>query len=115
MLNLIVTPETIAATIGIPRGGEQWFKGFKFTMQECKEFINLEHNDIDLTNSIPRSYMKYNFSKLLLIIHKYFTYEGRYHKVYSYHFRLLLHFVGERSLDLNFYLYRSLAKISDKF
>ena len=32
MLNLTVTPETIAATTGIPRGGEQWFKGFKFIM-----------------------------------------------------------------------------------
>ena len=35
--------------------------------------------------------------------------------VYSYHLRLLLHFVGKRSLDLPFYLYRSLAKMSEKF
>ena len=34
--------------------------------------------------------------------------------VYSYHLRLLLHFVGKRSLDFPFYLYRSLAKMSDK-
>ena len=34
--------------------------------------------------------------------------------VYSYHLRLLLHFVGKRSLDLPFYLYRSLTKMSDK-
>ena len=34
--------------------------------------------------------------------------------VYSYHLRFLLHFVGKRSLDLPFYLYRSLAKMSDK-
>jgi len=32
MLNLTITPETIAETTRIPRGGEQWFKGFKFTM-----------------------------------------------------------------------------------
>ena len=34
--------------------------------------------------------------------------------VYSHHLRLLLHFVGKKNLDLPFYLYRSLAKISDK-
>ena len=58
--------------------------------------------------------MKDNFSKFLLIIQKYFTCEGRYHMVYSYHLRLLLHFVGKRSLDLPFYLYKSLAKMSNK-
>ena len=34
--------------------------------------------------------------------------------VYSYHLRLLLHFVGKRSLDLPFYLYKILAKMLDK-
>ena len=58
MLNLTITPETIAETTGIPRGEEKWFKGFKFTMQECKEFIKLEHSEIDLKNAILRSYMK---------------------------------------------------------
>lgn len=83
-------------------------------MQECKEFIKPKHSEFELTNAIPRSFMKYNFSKLLLIIQKYFTCEGRYHKVYSYHFKLLLHFVGKKYLDLPFYLYRSLAKMAYK-
>lgn len=34
--------------------------------------------------------------------------------VYSYHLRLLLYFVGKRSLDLPFYLYISLGKMLDK-
>ena len=34
--------------------------------------------------------------------------------VYSYHLRLLLNFVGKRSLDFPFYLYKILAKILDK-
>ena len=69
-------------------------------MQDCKEFIKTEHSEIDLKNAIPRSYMKENYSKLLLIIQKYFTCEGRFHTVYSYHLHILLHFVGKRSLDL---------------
>ena len=58
--------------------------------------------------------MKDKFSMLLMIIQKYFTCEGRFHMVYSYHLMLLLHFVGKRSLDLPFYLYRHLGKMSDK-
>ena len=34
--------------------------------------------------------------------------------VYSYHLRLLLHFVGKRSLDSPFYLCRGVRKMSDK-
>ena len=58
--------------------------------------------------------MKENYSKFLMTIQKYYTCEGRFHMVYSYHHRLLLHFVCKRSLDLTFYLYRSLGKMSDK-
>ena len=83
-------------------------------MKYCKEFIKQEHSDIDLTNSIPRNFMKDNYAKLLMIIPNCFTCEGRFHMVYSYHLRLLLHSVGKRSLELHFYLYRSLGKMSDK-
>ena len=34
--------------------------------------------------------------------------------VYSYHLKIILKFLGKMSLDLPFYLYRSLGKISDK-
>ena len=34
--------------------------------------------------------------------------------VYSYYFMLLLHFFGKKSLDLPFYLYRSLEKMANK-
>ena len=58
--------------------------------------------------------MKENYAKLLMVIQKYFTCEGRFHMVYSYHLRIILNFVGKRSLELPFYLYRSLGKMSDK-
>ena len=61
MLNLTITPETIVAATGIPRGEEKWVRGFKFNMQECKEFIKPENSEVDLTNAIPRSYTKENF------------------------------------------------------
>ena len=109
-----MTPESISLATGIPRGGEEWFKGTKFTMQGCEEFLKQVHRGVDLTNGIPRSYMKENYAKLLMIIKKYFTCEGRFHMVYSYHLRLLLHFLGKRSLDLPFFLYKSLVNMLDR-
>ena len=63
MLNFSITPEAISATTEIPRGQEKWFKGFKFNMKQCKEFMKPEHIEMDLTNAIPRSYIKDNYSK----------------------------------------------------
>ena len=58
--------------------------------------------------------MKENYAKLLMFIQKYFTCEGRFHMVYSYRLILIPYFVGKRSLEFTFYLYRILEKMSDK-
>ena len=83
-------------------------------MEPCKEFMKPEYVDMDINNAIPRSYIKDTYAKMLFNIKRYFTCEGRYHKVYTYHFKLLLHFTGRISLDFPFYLHRSLEKMADK-
>ena len=83
-------------------------------MEPCKEFMKPEYADMELNNAIPRSCIKDTYANLLLNIQRYCTCEGRYHKVYTYHFKLLLHFTGNISLDFSFYLNRSLAKMADK-
>ena len=98
----------------IPRGQEEWFKNFKFDMNPCKEFLKDEFVNENLSKAVPRSYVKEYYAHLLTCIQKYLTCEGRYNKVYSYHFKLLLHFTGKVSIDLPFYLFRSLSKMCDK-
>ena len=83
-------------------------------MEPCKEFMKPEYVDMDLNNAIPRSCLKDNYAKLLFNIQIHFTCEGRYDKFYTYHFKMLLHFTYMISLDLPFYLHRSLAKMADK-
>lgn len=114
MLELPVSPDMIAIVTEIPRGQENWFKNFKFDMNPCKEFLKQQFINSDLSKSVPRSYVKESYAQLLTCIHKYLTDEGRYNKVYSYHFKLLLHFTGKTSIDLPFYLFRSLSKMCDK-
>jgi hypothetical protein len=114
MLEFPVSPEAIARVTEIPRGGQEWFKNFKFDMSPCKVFLKEAYVNEDLTKVVPRSYVKESYAMLLTCIQKYLTCEGRYNKVYSYHFKLLLHFTGKASIDLPFYLFRSLSKMCDK-
>jgi len=114
MLKVHVSPKVISAVTEIPRGQEEWFKNFKFDMNPCKEFLKDDYVNEDLSKAVPRNYVKEHYSLLLTCIQKYLTCEGRYNKVYSYHFKLLLHFTGKASIDLPFYLLRSLSKMCDK-
>ena len=114
MLEVKVSPEAISAVTEIPRGREEWFKNFKFDMNPCKEFLKEAYVNEDLTKEVPRNYVKEHYALLLTCIQKYLTCEGRYNKVYSYHFKLLLHFTGKVSIDIPFYLFRSLSKMCDK-
>lgn len=114
MLEVQVSPEAIAAVTEIPRGGQEWFKNFKFDMNPCKEFLKEAYVNEDLTKAVPRNYVKEHYAILLTCIQKCLTCEGRYNKVYSYHFKLLLHFTGKASIDIPFYLFRSLSKMCDK-
>ena len=54
------------------------------------------------------------FYKMFRVIQRYFTCEGRFNMVYQYHIRLLLHFTGKESMNLPFYLFRSIGKMSDR-
>ena len=46
------------------------------------------------------------------IIMKYFTCEGKFSRLYSYHIQLLMHFTGFRMLNLPYYLYHDINKMS---
>lgn len=83
-------------------------------MNPCKEFLKEAYVNEDLTKAVPRNYVKEHYALLLTCIQKYLTCEGRYNKVYSYHFKLLLHFTRKVSIDIPFYLFRSLSKMCDK-
>ena len=114
LLEFPIYPEVISLLTKIPRGQEKWFKNFKFEMAPCKIFLKPEFVDTNLTKEVPRGYVKDSYANLLSCIQRYFTHEGRYHKAYSYHFKLLLHFTGIISLGPPFFLFRRLGKMYDK-
>jgi hypothetical protein len=77
------------------------------------DFIKPECRSRKIRADIPSQYLLEPFKKLLKIIKKYFTCEGRFDRMYPYHIRLLMHFTGENPLNLPFLLCQSLGKMED--
>ena len=87
----------------------------RLELEKCDEFLKEEHIGIYMSLGIFGTCLKENYSKMLMVIQKYFTCEGRFHMIYQYHFRLLLHFTVKQPLDLPFFLFRILGKMDDKY
>jgi hypothetical protein len=108
-----VTKETMLVATEIPLEGKKWFKGIPLDTSSYMDFINPEYRNQKIGADIPSEYLLESFEKILKIIRKYFTCEGRFDKVHPYHIRLLMHFTGRNPLNLPFFLCRSLGKMAD--
>jgi hypothetical protein len=108
-----VSKETISTTTEIPMQGEKWFKGMPLDTSCYIDFIKPEYRNWKIGANIPSEYLLEPFQKLLKIIQKYFTYEGRFDKVHQYHIRILMNFTERSPLNLPFFLSRILGNMAD--
>jgi hypothetical protein len=113
-LEFEVSEASILATTWIPNIGERWFKSMTLNAAFSKDFLKPDYQTNSLSKGVPRSHLVEDFDKMLKIIHKYFTCEGRFNMLYQYHLRLLLHFTGKDEMNIPFYLLRSMGKMSDR-
>jgi hypothetical protein len=81
-LEIEVSEETIAASIEIPNTGERWFKAMNLNPAFSKEFLKLECQGDNLSKGVSRSHVIEGFDKMLRVIQRYFTYEGRFNMIY---------------------------------
>jgi hypothetical protein len=114
MLEFDVSENSISFSIEIPNYGEKWFKAMSLNSSFSKEFLKPEYQEGNLSKGVPRSHMLELFDNMLRVIQRYFTCEGRFNMVYQYHIRLMLHFTGKVAMNLPFYLFRSIGKMSDR-
>jgi hypothetical protein len=113
-LEFVVTPQTISIATRIPCTGMEWFKGEKFDLTHCSSFLKPEFKEVDIKNGLPRNFLIDTYADFLVVIQKYFTCEGRFNLAFLYHFRLLMHFTGKEAINIPFFLFRSIGKMSDK-
>jgi hypothetical protein len=110
-LELKVSEATISTTTEIPNIGERWFKSMNLNASFSKEFLKPKFQRDNLSKGVPRSHMVEGFDKMIRLIQRYFTCEGRFNMIYQYHIRLLLHFNGKDLMNLPLYLFRSTRKM----
>jgi hypothetical protein len=113
-LDLEVSKDTIATSTKIPKTGERWFKYMTLNATFSKYFLKPNYDKDNLSKGVPRSHLVEGFDKMLKIIQRYFTCEGRFYMIYQYHIRLLLHFTGKDLMNIHFYLFRSMGKMDDR-
>ena len=113
-LELEVSKATIASTNEIPNIGERWFKNMTLNASFSKDFLKPKHEKDSLSKGVPRSHLVEGFDKMLKVIQRYFTCEGRFNMIYQYHTRILLHFIGKDLMNIPFYLFRSMGKMVDR-
>jgi hypothetical protein len=105
---------SISIATEIPNTGERWFKAMTLNVAFSKEFFKPEYQGENLSKGVPRNHMMEGFDKMLKVIQRYFTCEGKLKMIYQYHIRLLLHFTGKDAMNLPFYMFRSIGKMSDR-
>lgn len=95
-VKFIVTESLIAEATGLPRAREKWFKNRGIKGEDWKIFLKNPSMDITVfREGIPSSTLKSKWRNLLLILHKFVTFEGRFGCVFFYHIRLLMNFLEE--------------------
>jgi hypothetical protein len=113
-LELEVSEAIITATIEIPNTCEIWFKCMNLNAFFSKQFLKPESQEDNLSKGVPRSHLVEIFDKILRVIQRYFTCEGRFNMIYRYHVILLLHFTCKDLMNLPFYLVRSIGMTRSK-
>jgi hypothetical protein len=104
-LTFWVTEETLSASTEIPPRSEKWYKGMPLDILCYEDFIKPNCLNGKIRTGVRSQYLQEPFQKILKVIRRYFTCEGRFDRVYPYHIRLLMHFAGKRPLILPFFLH----------
>jgi hypothetical protein len=104
----------IAAATKIPNTGERWFKSIILNASFSKDFPKLDYEKDNLSKGVPTSHLVEGFDKMLKIIQRYCTCEGKFNMIYQYHIRLLLHFTGKDLMNMPYYLFISMGNMVDR-
>ena len=73
---------TIVVSTEIPNTGETWFKSMNLNATFSKEFLKPEYQGDNLSKGVSRSHMIEGFDKMLRVIQRCFTCEGRFNMIY---------------------------------
>jgi len=107
-----LNPRFLSKALDLPLTGEEYHKGLHFKEKGWTFFLEKQRkNSFDRSKGIERDWFREPWSKLVLIIKRYFTCGNRHNLVYLYHIRLIQHIKGESKINLLYFFLRSLIKM----
>lgn len=110
-LQFTVTESSIAQATSLPQTRERWFKNRLVQDQQWKQILKNPGMDTSIfTKGIHVSYVKEEWTTLLLLVQNFFTCEGRFGVLYVYHAKVMMHFLGD-DINLPYFLLSNLKKM----
>ena len=109
-LQLEVTKNSTAESIGFPQEGAHGFKTIKFEGIPCHLLMDSKRSCYNVKGT-PIVLFKTRWHGLLLILKKFVTYEGRYGLIFMFHVHFLMVFLGF-GLNMPFYFLKRLQKLA---
>ncbi len=110
-VSFTLTPETITAATSISNVGEQWNKGQLVGKEHYEPYVKASYQN-QISRVFPFRYLQDTYVPLMKHIIKYFTCEGRFSRLYTYHVRLLMPFTRVRMMNLPYFICRNIEKMA---
>ena len=109
-VNFVLSSEVISEATGIPNVGEVWPK------RKVLDYVHFEPYVMpafmrQLSGVFPFRFLRREYAPILRLIMHYFTCEGRFSLVYSYHIRLLMHFTRVRMMNIPVFFFQNIQRM----
>lgn len=106
-----ISSAIIVAATGIHNVGERWFKAQNLNHQYYEPYLKPQSRN-QRKRFFPFNHLLDTYAPMMKINMKYFTCEGRFSRLCTYHIKLFMHFTRVRILDIPYYLFRSIEKMA---
>lgn len=107
-----VSEQSIAEAFNLPQEGEKWFKGKLIIGGDLNTFIRDEYRDPNWAKGILGNYLKNEWEETIKLVKIFLTCERRYIVVFLYYLKFLFHFAGMRTLNMPYFILKSLTKMA---
>jgi len=110
-INVIVSSSFIVDATRTPNVVENWFNSQDLDEHYYEPYIKSRYRN-EKKRTFPFKFLEDKYAPMMRIIMKYFTCEGRFSRLYTYHIRLLMHFTRVKMLRIPYFLFRNIEKIT---
>jgi len=110
-VTFIVSPSIIADATRIPNVGDKWYKTQDLDEHYYEPYIKPQYIN-EVKRDFPFKFLEDKYVPMMKIIMKYFTCEGKFSRLYTYHIRLLMHFTRVMMLNLPYFLFKNIENMA---